>query len=791
MQIDRISADHTQGLTQAQVDQRVQDKLINYDVSLPTKSIKKIILENSLTLFNILNVALAVAVLLVGSFRNVLFMGIVLCNTGIGIFQEIRAKKAVDKLSIVKKAKITVIRDGLEQEININDIVLDDIIRFRGGNQIPCDCVVVDGGCDVNESLVTGESNNISKKVGDELLSGSYIVSGNVYARAERIAEDCFACTIFKDSKYIKKPNSQIMKTINRIILTLSIAIIPVGVLLFYSQFKMQGNNIHDTVVSCVAAIIGMIPEGLVLLVSTVLAVSVIRLSKRKVLVQELYCIETLARVDVLCLDKTGTITEGSLDLEQIIPCSDVNEQEIGHMLSDIVNGLQDDNATSNAIKEKFNFDFSGNVTAKCPFSSERKYSGITIDGKTYIMGAAECVLTDSLMEEYNTACDGIFEGLRKLVLVQSNQPIVNCQVPDDIKLLAVIIIKDKIRKNAKETLRYFKEQDVKLKVISGDNAKTVSTIAREVELDDWDKYVDLSKLNDDKQVCEAAEKYTIFGRVTPDKKRLLIQTLKANGHTVGMTGDGVNDVPALKEADCSIAMSSGSDAARNTAQLVLTDNDFSSMPHVVAEGRRSINNIQRSASLFLMKTIFSCLLAISFVFLNYAYPFQPIQMSLVSAFTIGVPSFVLALEPNHDRIKGSFFLNVISKALPGAITVVLGVIVSCLLGGLFELNPEQVSTLAMTVTAFTGLMLVYMVSKPLNVLRGCLLVLMSIAIFVGMTAFTDFFVVSEVNLKTVVMQLFLIAYSYLLYTAFHKLGIEFSAWKAKRREQRKRYSQN
>lgn len=778
----RFTPDNRTGLTEQQVQSRISSGLINYDVSLPTKSTKKIILENTVTLFNIINVALAVAVIAVGSFKNMLFMGIVLCNTCIGIFQELRAKRAVDKLSIIGNTKITAIRGGENKEIGIHDIVLDDIIKLHAGNQIPCDCVVTDGECDVNESLITGESDNIHKAVGDELLSGSYIVCGNVFAKAERIAENCYASTIFKDSKYIKKPNSQIMKTLNRIILVLSIAIVPVGLLLFFAQYNIAGNTIYDTIVTSVAAIIGMIPEGLVLLVSTVLAVSVIRLSKRKVLVQELYCIETLARVDMLCLDKTGTITEGTLELSGILPQNGYSEEKIGKALSNIVNVLQDNNATSDAIKEKFNFEVNENITAKCPFTSDRKYSGISIDNKSYIMGAAEYILPDDLMKEFENATAEIPDGTRILTLVEGNGIMDNCKLPSDLKLMAVITIKDKIRSNAKETLNYFKEQGVEIKVISGDNAKTVSAIARTVELDGWDNYVDLSKIKDDKEIYNIAKKYTIFGRVTPDKKKMLIQALKADGHIVGMTGDGVNDVPALKESDCSIAMASGSDAARNTAQLVLTDNDFSAMPHVVEEGRRTINNIQRSASLFLMKTIFSSLLAIVFVFLHYQYPFQPIQMTLISAFTIGIPSFILALEPNKDRIKGSFFLNVISKALPGALTVVFGVIISAVLGGIFELKDGQTSLLSLSVTAFTGLMLVYMVSRPLNAIRRTLIIVMGVCIATGAICFAPFFSLSALSIKLVFMIAFLFVYAFLMYTAFHRIGEEIALWKNKRR---------
>ncbi len=771
MSAERFFPSAEKGLTQTQVQGRISSGLVNYDVSLPVKSTKRIIFENIFTLFNILNFVLATAVLLVGSYKNALFMGIVLCNTAIGIFQELRAKRAVDKLSIVTTSSVIAVRDGVETHTPIHEIVLDDIIKLKSGCQIPCDCVVLSGECDVNESLVTGESNNIHKKQGDELLSGSYIVSGTVYARADRIAENCYACTIFKDSKYIKKPNSQIMKTLNKIILVLSISIIPVGALLFFSQYNIEGAAFKDTVVSCVAAIIGMIPEGLVLLVSTVLAVSVIRLSKKKVLVQELYCIETLARVDTLCLDKTGTITEGSHEVESIIPANGFSEKEIQFALSDIVNALNDDNTTANAIKEKYNFKLSGTVTAKCPFSSERKYSGVTINGVSYIMGAPENILSQDLYDEYRALTENVQSGMRVLVLVKSSEPIIECNIPNNTELMSAVIIKDKIRKNAEKTLKYFKEQGVNLKVISGDSAETVSSIARMVNLDGWDKYIDLSKINDNKQIREAAEKYTIFGRVTPDKKKMLIQALKANGHIVGMTGDGVNDVPALKESDCSIAMAGGSDAAKNTAQLVLTENDFSAMPYVVMEGRRSINNIQRSASLFLMKTIFSSLLAIAFVFLNFSYPFQPIQMTLINAFTIGIPSFVLALEPNKDRITGSFFLNVISRALPGGLTVVLGVIISTVLSSLFKLSAVQASTLAVTVTAFTGLMLVYMVSKPLNALRRALIIVMASCIILGMILFGEFFSLSQFTFKLVMLQIFMVAYAYLFYILFHKTG--------------------
>ena len=635
-----------QGLTSGEVAQRRAAGQVNLNVDVKTKSIKRICAENILSLFNLINFVLAAALLAVGSYKNMLFMGVIFCNTMIGIIQEIRSKRAVDKLSIVVSEKAEAYRDARLTEIPIEEIVLDDVVRLRRGDQIPADAEVLSGSCMVNESLLTGESDLIRKREGDQLLSGSFIVSGECVARVVHVGKDNYASVINRNAKYLKKVNSEIMATFNRIIRFVSVIIFPLGALLFYNQYTADGATASSAIVNTVAALIGMIPEGLILLTSTVLAVSVIRLSRHKVLVQNLYCIETLARVDVLCLDKTGTITCDEMELKQIIPLLGQEETKTDEILASIAHASHDDNSTMNALKSFFQDAPAREVSRFIDFSSEKKWSGAVLeDGTGYVVGAGEFILKD----RYSLIADVIQEkagSYRVLTLAEVPGGFTeDGDLIGEAQPMALVMIQDKIRDNAEETIRYFTEQGVQLKVISGDGTTTVSNIAKIAGIPNAERAVDASALQTEEQLKKAAEECTVFGRVTPQQKQKLIKAIKENGHSVAMTGDGVNDVLALKEADCSVAMAAGSDAARNVAQLVLINNDFSAMPRVVAEGRRSINNIQRSSSLFLVKTLFSILLGLLTVLVHLRYPFQPIQMSLVGAFTIGIPSFVLALE--------------------------------------------------------------------------------------------------------------------------------------------------
>lgn len=725
LNVKRYNPDYTFGLTKVQVEERKKNNLVNSDVSLPTKTIPRIIFENICTLFNLLNFILALSILIVGSYKNLLFMGVIICNILIGTFQEVRAKKTVDKLSLISSTKVNVIRDKNLEKIEKEQIVLDDIVYLSTGNQIVADCIVVDGTCEVNESLLTGESDSILKVNGDMLLSGSYIVSGECKAKVEHIGNQNYASKIYKDAKYVKKTNSEIMKTLNLIIKIISFMIIPIGLMLFYKQFNIFGNTYKDATVNTVAALIGMIPEGLILLTSTVLAVGVIRLSKHKVLVQELYCIETLARVDTLCLDKTGTITEGCMEVKDVVELDKDYSEKIDDVLCSMVYALNDNNPTFSAIKNRFTSKEVFKAEDIQHFSSERKWSGVYFDSEgSYILGAVEFVLKDKIylvkdtLEKYTSKS-------RVLVLAHSDEKFNGNSLPENIIPIAFILIKDKIRPQAKETLEYFKKQGVEIKVISGDNVLTVASVAKSAGVENADNYIDATALKTDDDLREASGKYTVFGRVTPEQKKKLVLYLKELGHTVAMTGDGVNDVLALKESDCSIAIASGSDAARNVSQLVLLNSCFDSMPKVVAEGRRSINNIQRSSSLFLVKTIYSFLLSIIFIFLNLRYPFEPIQMTLINVFTIGIPSFVLALEPNNERIRGNFFINIINKAIPAALTVVFNILILSFVSNIFNLDSTYFSTLAVILTGYTGLLLLFKISLPLNNIRKLLLILM------------------------------------------------------------------
>jgi len=704
----------TKGLTKEEVKTLTERGLVNYKSEVKTKSIGQIIMTNFLTPFNFLNLCLALAIFLVGSYKNLLFLGVVICNTLISTFQEIRSKLVIDKLSLLNETKAIVIRDGIEKQISIHDIVLGDILKLKAGNQIVTDCEILDGEILVNEALITGESESVIKKVNSELLSGSFVVSGKCYAKAVHVGADNYAAKISAEAKYLKKVNSEIMNFINKVIKYISISIIPIGTLLFMSQLK-EAATFSDAVVSTVAALIGMIPEGLVLLSSTVLAISVIRLAKYNVLIQELFCIESLARVDTICLDKTGTITEGNMEVTKLVPLNGTLMSDITDALGLIGYHMENDTQTMEAIIKKYARKNDYKVVKKIPFSSQTKWSGICFEHESYVIGAPEMVLqnTSKIDKELKN-----YVNSNRVVILAKTKEKLNKNLTDKVIPMALIIINDRIRKEARATLEYFKEQGVNIKLISGDNPQTVAGIASKVGLENI-KYVDMSTNSVD--IANLVDEYNVFGRVNPKQKKEIILALKAKGHTVAMTGDGINDVLALKEADCSVVMNSGSDAARNVAQLVLLDSNFSSMPKVVAEGRRSINNIQRSSTLFLCKTIYATLLAIIFTFLGRSYPFVPIQLTLTSMVTIGIPSFILAFESNNDRINGKIFINVLKKSVPTALTIVANILMIMVLPSLIKISQDQISTLCVILTALTGFMLLYKISVPFNTLRRCL----------------------------------------------------------------------
>lgn len=741
------------GLTSAEAEQRKAEGKVNTASTVKTKSIKRIFIDNICTVFNGINVLLFVLLMLVGSYKNLLFIGVVLFNTVIGIVQEIRSKKSVDKLTILTESKLSVLRDGEIVELNKDELVLDDIILLSRGNQVPADCILVDGECSANESLLTGESDLIAKKLGDELLSGSFIASGNCKCRVNRVGADSYAAKINNEAKYIKKNDSQILKAFKTIINICSIIIFPVGILMFVIKYFVQQQMFNDTVISTVGALVGMIPGGMILLTSTVLAVSVIRLAKKKVLVNEMYCIETLARVDVICLDKTGTLTAEIMNVHDTIPL-DCEKDEIMTALSSIAH-VDEVNATAEAVHAYAKDIEPLQCKHFTPFSSETKWSGGEFsNGRTYIMGAAEFVFSDK--EKYAKvyqAIDEVKDTVRILVLAKSVNPLTDKTLPDDLIPMALILIKDQLRDNVQETVNYFKEQGVTLKVISGDSVKTVQNIAKDCGIEGAENAVDMSTVTTDEELAEVAERCNVFGRVTPAQKKKLLIALKEKGHKVAMTGDGVNDVLALKEANCSVAMAAGSEAARNVSQLVLVNNDFACMPQVVAEGRRSINNIERSSSLYLVKTMYSILLSLFFLFSTHIYPFEPIQLSLIGALTVGFPSFVLALQPNKNIVRGNFTYNIITRAAPAAICIALNIIVTALLSDPLGLSHAELSTMAVYTTSLIGLMLIVRLCIPFNALRGAMLALSTAGIVIATIFFRDFFKLTALSQSALIMQ--------------------------------------
>lgn len=769
--VERFQPDIEKGLEPDQVSLRMKQQLYNKNTQPTTKSIKRILSDNMLTLFNLINLILGILVFITGSYKNMLFLGVMFFNTTIGIIQEIRAKKTIDKLAIISASKVNVIRGGEKKAITVENIVLDDVIEFSQGNQIPVDCIVKSGTIEVNESLLTGESDAIKKCAGDTILSGSFIVSGKCRAQVEHVAGDNYASRISAQAKYVKKVNSEIMDTLHMIIRFLTFVIFPLAVALFVRHYFVAfdpndivptlfggvSSHFRDVIVSTVASMTSIIPEGLMLLTSTVLAVGVVRLSQYKVLVQELYCIETLARVDVLCLDKTGTITEGCMEVADVVPCGENEKDRVDAALAGIVTALDDTNATFEALRDKYGKSSNMKAVKTIPFSSEKKWSGASFEGQgTYIMGAAEFILGE-VPPELRETLDKYSGEYRTIVVAHSDNDFRGDDLPENIEVIGLALLNDKIRAEAPKTLQYFAEQNVDVRIISGDNPVTVSNVAKRAGVKNSELYVDATTLKTDDDIAAAMKKYTVFGRVTPAQKKQFVIALKQQGHTVAMTGDGVNDVLALKEADCSIAMASGSDAARSVATLVLLDSNFASMPQVVAEGRRSINNVQRSATLFMSKTIFSILLAVIFIIISTPYPIIPIQYTLINAFTIGIPSLILALEPNKDRIKGYFLFNILKKAIAPGLTVTIGIVLCVISASVFGLTPEQYSTLSVCVLSVVSMMLLFQISLPFNPLRLALFILMNIGLCSGILFFRNFMGMNVFSLSAIDTKLALI----------------------------------
>ena len=771
---DTFNTDIQHGLTSQEVTERIQKNLVNFNNQPRTKSIKEIIYSNLFTYFNFLNIFLGAAVILAGLFsgrllyslKNCLFMGVIFCNTVISTVQEIVSKKIIDKLSVISSSKATVLRDGKEEVIEMDNIVLNDIVLLKNGNQIIVDSIIRDGAVEVNESFITGESNTILKKKGDTLLSGSFVVSGSCVAEVIHVGKDNYINTISSEAKYIKENNSVILNSFEKIVRILSVIIIPLGAALFCNQYLIIGSSISDAIINTVAALIGMIPEGLVLLTSSVMAVSIIRLGKYKVLVQQLYCIETLSRVNVICLDKTGTITTGNMKVYDIIPNKNYTKGEFTKILEKITMALYDDSPTFKALKDRFNKDIKVDVLEKITFSSERKFSAVRLTEGAFYIGAYEYVLKSEKNLDYSLIND-YQQDYRILVVCKNKEQL--SKTPTNLEVIGFVLIEDEIRKEAKDTLEYFKSQGVKIKIISGDNPLTVLNIAKKAGIKDDLKAIDASIINED-NVEELVVENDIFGRVTPRGKKLIILALKKLGYITAMTGDGVNDVLALKEADCSVAMASGSDAARAVSQIVLLDNNFASMPKIVAEGRRTINNIERSASLLLVKTIYTILIILTCLFTQNEYFFIPIQLTLITTCTIGIPSFVLALEPNTNIVSGNFILKIFKNSIPAGVTVFLNIVIIILFENAFALSDEVVNALAVLLTGTTGFIHLYKISKPFNLLRGFLFAFLLLAFLYGVIFQYSFFDLSSMNLQIALILFLLIIFSANSYDFLHNI---------------------
>lgn len=791
VQTRRFNADIRYGLNSDQVNEYFENGWSNEPVEPPSKTVPEIIKSNLFTYFNLVFAVLAALLILAGSFRNLTFLPVILANLFIGIIQEIRAKNTLDKLSVLNAPKALVVREGRQFSIPAEELVLDDIVIFKAGNQICADAIVVDGEVSVNESLLTGESDEISKKPGDELMSGSFIVSGECYARLDKVGEDSYISKLTLEAKAMNsEEQSEMIRVLDKLVGVVGILIIPIGLLLFGQQFFFSGASFSKSITSMVAAVIGMIPEGLYLLASVALVVSVMRLASKKVLVHDMKCIETLARVNVLCVDKTGTITENTMEVNGEIPMDGYDSQSMAplkQIISDFASAMSSDNITMKAMKDYFNKPSGRKAMSVSPFSSQFKYSGAAFEDGSYVLGAPEFVLTEDYdnyreqIEQYSS------EGYRVLVFGIYDGVIDGKALTGKVTPLGLVFLSNPIRKEAPETFKYFENQGVEIKVISGDNPVTVSQVALQAGIANADNYIDASTLTTDEAIEDAVLRYTVFGRVTPDQKRKFVRALKKAGRTVAMTGDGVNDVLALKDADCSVAMASGSDAAAQASQLVLLDSNFACMPSVVMEGRRVVNNIERSASLFLVKNIFSFLLSLFSVCFMINYPLEPSQISLISMFTIGVPAFFLALQPNKNIIQGHFLSNVLIKALPAGITDFLVVGALVVFGQVFEVGETDISTACTMLLAIVGFVILYNISKPMNALRwcvwgGCIVGLLGCSIYLG-----DLFAMRGMSTKCIMLFVVfaIITEPALRYSTIliEKIGRKIVGWIEKRRK--------
>lgn len=728
------------GLTDEEVRQRVEEGLTNRADISTDKTTKEIVISNVFTYFNLIFLVITILLIMVGSFRNLTFLPIIIGNTVIGIVQEIRAKKTLEKMSLLNAPHADVIRNGSVKQISTEELVKDDVILLTAGKQICADAVVISGNIQVNESLLTGEADEVEKTVGSTLMSGSFVVSGECYARLEKVGNESYISKLSLEAKSMGgKEQSEMIRSINLIVKWVGIVIIPIGLILFWQSHFVNGESITKSVTSTVAAIIGMIPEGLYLLTTVALALSTMKLARKKVLLHDMKSIETLARVDVLCVDKTGTITEPDMKLKDIFLCKNsgadgtqtaLTLDELKSLILDYANASVDNNATMLALKAYAADDLTNNTSAlhrtalsQQAFSSSLKYGSVTFSDGTYLLGAPEFIMHEDFARIEEEIIPYADKGDRVLLFARYDGGNVENGINGSVTPLGFVALANPIRANAVKTFEYFKSQGVAIKVISGDNPRTVSRIAIQAGIESAESFVDAATLDTEDKIADAVNKYTVFGRVTPKQKKQLVKALQAKGHTVAMTGDGVNDILAMKDADCSVAMASGSEAAAQAAQVVLLDSDFAHMPDVVYEGRRVVNNIQRSASLFLVKNIFSLLLSLFSVILMVTYPLEPAQVSLISMFTIGVPGFLLALEPNKDRIKGHFITNVMLKALPGGLTDVIAVGALVVCGEVFCISDASIGTIATLVLSVVGFMILFKISEPLNGMKYAVII--------------------------------------------------------------------
>lgn len=728
------------GLTDEEVRQRVEEGLTNRADISTDKTTKEIVISNVFTYFNLIFLVITILLIMVGSFRNLTFLPIIIGNTVIGIVQEIRAKKTLEKMSLLNAPRADVIRNGSVKQISTEELVKDDVILLTAGKQICADAVVISGNIQVNESLLTGEADEVEKTEGSTLMSGSFVVSGECYARLEKVGNESYISKLSLEAKSMGgKEQSEMIRSINLIVKWVGIVIIPIGLILFWQSHFVNGESITKSVTSTVAAIIGMIPEGLYLLTTVALALSTMKLARKKVLLHDMKSIETLARVDVLCVDKTGTITEPDMKLKEIFLCKNsgadgtqtaLTLDELKSLILDYANASVDNNATMLALKAYAADALTNNTSAlhrtavsQQAFSSSLKYGSVTFSDGTYLLGAPEFIMHEDFARIEEEIIPYADKGDRVLLFARYDGENVENGINGSVTPLGFVALANPIRENAVKTFEYFKSQGVAIKVISGDNPRTVSRIAIQAGIESAESFVDAATLDTEDKIADAVNKYTVFGRVTPKQKKQLVKALQAKGHTVAMTGDGVNDILAMKDADCSVAMASGSEAAAQAAQVVLLDSDFAHMPDVVYEGRRVVNNIQRSASLFLVKNIFSLLLSLFSVILMVTYPLEPAQVSLISMFTIGVPGFLLALEPNKDRIKGHFITNVMLKALPGGLTDVIAVGALVVCGEVFCISDASIGTIATLVLSVVGFMILFKISEPLNGMKYAVII--------------------------------------------------------------------